>query len=82
MILTVEVKPNAHETRVVAWKDARTVVVAVAAPPAEGKANTELVRFLAKQLNIAKSLIEIKRGAGGRVKHLALPDETRLDALQ
>ncbi|MFH1711878.1 MAG: DUF167 domain-containing protein [Patescibacteria group bacterium] len=78
MILTVEVKPNAHETKIVAWKDAATVVVAIAAPPTEGKANQELIKFLSKEFGVAKSLIEIVRGQGSRVKHVKIPDGTKL----
>ncbi|MFH1631974.1 MAG: DUF167 domain-containing protein, partial [bacterium] len=73
MILTVEVKPNAKQTKIVSWKDGGTVVIAVAAPPTDGKANAELVRFLSRQLGVAKSLVEIKRGKGARVKHVEVP---------
>jgi len=79
MILTVEVKPNAHETKVIAWKDAATVVIAVKAPPTEGKANRELINFLSKEFSVAKSLIEIVRGQGSRVKHVKIPDGTKLN---
>ena len=82
MILTVEVKPNTRETKIVAWKDAQTVVIAVAAPPTEGKANRELINFLARELKIAKTLIEIKRGQGARVKHIKIPDGTNLAVMQ
>ena len=81
MILTVEVKPGAKQTQVVAWKDAGTVVIRVAAPASEGKANRALINFLAEQLSVSKSLVEIKRGAGSRVKHIAIPDDTDLEPL-
>ena len=81
MILTVEVKPNARETKVISWKDAQTVIIAIAAAPVDGKANQTLIRFLAKELRVAKSLIEIKRGQGARVKHVSLPDGTDLSTL-
>ena len=82
MILTVEVKPNAHETKIMSWKDAGTVVIAIKSPPVYGKANQELIKFLSKQLKIAKSLIEIKRGQGNRVKHVSLPDPINLSSLK
>lgn len=81
MILTVHVKPNARETKIISWKDAGTVIIAVAAPPVDGRANKKLINFLAKRLGIAKSLIEIKRGQGSRVKHLSIPDSTNLDLI-
>ena len=79
MILTVHVKPSARETKIVSWQDSGTLTIAVAAPPTEGKANQELIRFLAEELGVAKSQIEIKRGQGGRVKHIEVPDGTGLD---
>ncbi|MBU1126355.1 YggU family protein [Patescibacteria group bacterium] len=82
MILTVEVKPNAHESKIVAWKDRGTVVIAIKAPPVDGKANQELVKFLAKELNVPKTQIEIVRGQGSRVKHIRLPDKTNLEVIQ
>ena len=82
MILTIHVKPNARQTRIIAWKDAETVIIALTAPPVDGKANQALIKFLAKKLHIAKSLVEIKRGQGGRVKHIKLPDSAVLDPLR
>lgn len=76
MILTVEVKPNSRENKIIAWRDRGTVVIAIKAPPKDGKANRELINFLSKHFKIAKSLIEIKRGQGSRVKHVFLPDGT------
>lgn len=82
MILTIEVKPNSKETKIIAWRDAGTVKIAIKAPPVEGQANLELIKFLSDKLNIAKSLIEIKRGHAGRVKHVQLPDEVDLDQIR
>ena len=81
MILTVHVKPNAAKTRVVSFIDASTVVIALQAPPSEGKANLALVTFLAKSLHIPKSHVILKRGHKARVKHVSLPDGTNLTAL-
>lgn len=81
MILGVQVKPNAHATKVVGWADARTLILAVAAPPVDGKANEEVTRFLARALGLPKSAVTIARGASSRVKHVELPDGTDLGAL-
>lgn len=78
MILTVHVKPGARESKVVGWRDEGTVIIAVAAVPVDGAANQELIRFLSKQLGVAKSLISIKRGHSGRVKHIEMPEGTDL----
>lgn len=82
MILTVHVKPNARKTQFISWLDERTVVIALAAPATEGKANEELVDFLAEKLDLAKSLIGIKRGHTSKVKHLELPANISLAGLK
>ncbi|HAL49879.1 MAG: hypothetical protein UU40_C0005G0029 [Candidatus Uhrbacteria bacterium GW2011_GWD2_41_121] len=76
MILTVHVKPNAKKTGFRSWMDSSTVVIDLCAPPVDGKANVELINFLAKQLKLAKSLVILKRGHSSRVKHIQLPDKT------
>ncbi len=81
MILGVQVKPNARQTRVVGWADARTVILAIAAPPVDGKANDEVVRFVAKTLGLPRSSVTLERGASSRIKHLSIPDGTSLAPL-
>lgn len=82
MLLAVQVKPNARETGVVRWTEAGEVVLAVAAPPVDGKANAEVTRFLARALHLAKADVTIERGATARLKFVRLPDGTSLDALR
>jgi uncharacterized protein len=82
MILTVHIKPNAKNSQVRAWLDSGTVKIDIAAPAVDGKANRALIDFLAKQLGVAKSLVTIKRGQSSRVKHVELPDSTKLNKLK
>ncbi len=42
------------------------------APPVEGKANQELVRFLAKSLGVPKSRVVIEAGETGRNKRVRI----------
>jgi uncharacterized protein len=81
MILVVHVKPNARETKIISWRDKGTIIVAIKAPPVNGKGNRELLRFLADKLGVPKTHLEIKRGQSGRVKQVLLPDSTDLDRL-
>jgi uncharacterized protein (TIGR00251 family) len=46
--------------------------IRLSAPPVEGKANAELISFLAEKLNIPKSSIVLKSGLTQRRKILAL----------
>jgi uncharacterized protein YggU (UPF0235/DUF167 family) len=48
--------------------DGRTLLVDVAAPPIENRANEELVRTLAESIEIAKTRIHIVKGQGARSK--------------
>ncbi len=78
MILVVHVKPNVKQTQVVSRLDDHTFVIALRAPATEGKANVELVNFLADKLNLPKTFIKLKRGHYSRVKHLKIPANTNL----
>ena len=48
------------------------------APPVEGKANRELLRFLAQELGVAKSLVSLRSGAKSRVKSVEIEGEVDL----
>ena len=52
--------------------------VKVAAPPIEGRANEELVRFVADSLDLPRRSVRLAHGAGGRDKVVEVdldPDE-------
>lgn len=50
--------------------------VRLAAPPVDGKANAELMRWAAEAFGVPRSRIELLRGASGRAKLLAVPFDT------
>ena len=81
MILTIHVKPNARETKVVSKLDDHTFVIALHAQAIEGQANEELINFLADKLDIPKTFINLKRGHNSRVKHIEIPDSIDLSGL-
>ena len=65
--IALHIQPRASRTEFVgAHGDA--LKIRLAAPPVEGEANEELVRFLAKTLGVTKSAVTIVRGATGRRK--------------
>jgi len=73
VLLDVIVTPSASRTRFLrtdAWRP--ELRIAVAATPTKGKANDELVRFLAESLGVTRSSISIVRGATSRSKTLAI----------
>lgn len=49
--------------------------VQIAAPPVEGEANTELIKFFSKVLGLRKSDVSLDRGSKSRSKMLVIPSE-------
>ena len=76
--IRVRVKPRASKSRVLGVR-AGALEVAVAAPPVDGEANSELIRTLAAALASAKSAIEIISGEGSRSKLVAISGLTEAD---
>ncbi len=76
VIITIYTKPNARENKLV-WVDEDTIQVWVAAVPKKGKANKELVDFLAKTWNISKSEITITRGTTAKIKQITISESYR-----
>jgi uncharacterized protein (TIGR00251 family) len=72
MILTVHATPNAKKTEITGWLDDNTVKIKIAARPREGKANEELILFLAEYYKKPKSTIKIIRGATTRIKQVEM----------
>jgi uncharacterized protein len=65
--INIYVQPRASRTEVVgAHGDA--IKLRVAAPPVEGVANEEVVRFIAKELGVSASHVAIIAGAASRRK--------------
>lgn len=86
MKLALKVTPGAKRNEVLGWEDdypqvGRVLKLKIAAPPVEGKANKEIVLFLAKTLGLPKSAVELVHGTGGRIKLAEIPDGTDLSAL-
>ncbi|PIR47448.1 hypothetical protein COV06_03245 [Candidatus Uhrbacteria bacterium CG10_big_fil_rev_8_21_14_0_10_50_16] len=74
MKLNVKAIPGAQRTEVMGWLDETTVKIRLNAQPEKGKANAELIAFLAKQLGIAKSSCTVLRGTTSRDKVVGLPE--------
>jgi uncharacterized protein (TIGR00251 family) len=69
--LSLRVKPGAARTSIIGEEKGR-LIVRVSASPVEGKANRELISFLAKKLDIPKSGISFIIGRKGREKVVLL----------
>ena len=73
-------KPKARRSQLVAARPG-TLEIALAAPPVDGAANAELVRYLAECLGIATGRVVLVRGAGGRHKLVQLEGLTEAEVL-
>lgn len=72
--LAIRVSPNASTNEIAGWMG-EELKVRLAAPPVDGKANEELVRFLAKVLDVPRSSIEIVSGHTAKRKIVRLPHD-------
>ena len=67
--LRLQIQPRASRTEL-AGVHGDALKIRLAAPPVDGEANDELVRFLAKLLGVPKRAVTIVAGATGRRKRV------------
>jgi uncharacterized protein (TIGR00251 family) len=65
--LRLRIQPRASRTEV-AGLHGDTIRIRLSAPPVDGAANAELVRFLAEVLHVSTRAVEITAGHSGRQK--------------
>jgi uncharacterized protein len=66
--LRVKVLPKSPKNEVVEIMDDDTIKIRIKAVPEKGKANKELVKFLAKELDLPKENIQIISGKSDSLK--------------
>lgn len=71
MKLSIYVQPGAKKTELQGLHDGRPKV-RINAPPVDGAANEELVRFVSKLLKISKSSVNLISGHTSRLKTLEI----------
>jgi uncharacterized protein (TIGR00251 family) len=71
VLLHLYVQPKAAKSRIVGLHDG-CLKLAIASPPVDGRANEEVVRFLARLLDIAGRDIALHSGAQSRRKKVRL----------
>jgi len=76
--LVVRVTPNATHSEILGWgmdeKGRSVLMVKLAVAPVDGKANLELIKFIARLLDCAKSQVVLLRGEASRQKVLEVPE--------
>jgi uncharacterized protein (TIGR00251 family) len=72
-IVSIKVKPNSRVSILEDLGDGAWLA-RVKAPPADGKANEELLRLVARHFDLRRAQVSIKRGTSGRLKRVQLDD--------
>lgn len=70
-ILSLHVQPNAPQSKIIGEYNG-SLKIKIHAPPVDGKANEEIIRFLAKILEIPKARIEILKGETFKLKKVLI----------
>lgn len=77
--LVVHVQPRARRTEV-AGRHGDAIKVRLAAPPVDGAANDELVRFLADLLGVGRGAVRVVGGRAARRKLVEIDGITAAEA--
>jgi uncharacterized protein (TIGR00251 family) len=77
--IVVHVVPRSKATEL-AGRHGDAIRIRLAAPPVDGAANDELVRFLAERLEVSRNAVRIVRGVTGRRKTVSVEGLTSDDA--
>lgn len=78
-LLSVRVQPGASRTGAAGptGPDGAELKVRLASPPVDGRANDELVRWLARELGVPRSAVTLVRGQTARSKQLRVDTTNR-----
>jgi uncharacterized protein (TIGR00251 family) len=71
VILRLHIQPGAKKTEI-AGLHGEALKIRLAAPPVDGKANASLIEFLARQLGVSKSAVELVSGETSRAKRVRI----------
>jgi uncharacterized protein len=66
--LRIKVRPSAAESKIIGVLADETMKINIAAPAERGKANIELMKFLAKEFAVRKENVKIISGTSDRIK--------------
>ena len=78
MLLHVKASPNAKTTEFVERTFEGRLRIKVHATPEKGRANKELIDYLAKELKLPKKEVQLLRGETSTLKTFQIPDLTIL----
>lgn len=71
VIFNLRIVPNSSKSEILGEFDG-SLKIKIAAPPVDGAANAELIKFLAKKLGVPKSAVEIISGQNSKNKQVKI----------
>jgi len=74
LILRIRAVPGSDRTEFSAIMEDGCYKLRIKAPPVEGKANSELVRWLSREFSVNRDRIRIVSGSSGRTKIVEIAD--------
>ena len=77
--ISIRVQPRASRTEI-AGMHGDALKIRLAAPPVDGEANDECVRFLARTLGVSRTAVEILSGHASRSKVIRVDGISEADA--
>jgi len=69
--IKVHIQPRSSKEQIIGLHNGR-LKIKISAPPVDGKANQNLIEFIAKALGVSKSKIEIVKGRTSKLKTLKI----------
>ncbi|MCE2983872.1 MAG: DUF167 domain-containing protein [Parachlamydia sp.] len=70
-IIKIKVISNASRSEIIGWIEG-VLKIRLAAVPAKGEANAELIHYLSKVLSLGRSKIKIVKGETARLKQICI----------
>jgi len=77
LLLDIHVQPGARGDRIDGIHGER-LKIRISAPPVDGKANTYLLRFLAREFGVTARMVTLEHGSCGRGKRVRIRQPQRL----
>ena len=77
LLLFCHLQPSASRDEFVGQHGER-LKIRIAAPPVDGKANSQLIKFIAKQFAVTRARVCIDSGESGKLKTLRIIEPGRL----
>lgn len=74
--IKIWVKPNSSQKGILGCNESG-IILAVQAPPVEGKANQAIIETMSKLIGIPKSQLEIIKGHKTRIKVIKMPSNDK-----